>query len=225
MRSTVPVTIAPTAMRSSGTCAPAPSPSGAGTSEIFFSLRSIDLMTTSIVSFGFGIASFAPSSERCKSPSSPGATRTNAPNSATRVTVPRATLPAVSTCSTPSHGSFARALSDSVIFVVGSPLRLGSTCRTSRTCTSTTSPTVTALATFTLRSCAISDAGTSPSTPPPMSTNAPNSRTPVTVPRSTAPGTTSFMMRDAFSRSSCSITARRESVTLLPPSRTSVTRN
>ena len=115
-------------------------------------------------------------------------------------------------------GAGASALSDSVIRFCPFSSSL-----ISRICTSTVSPAVMRSLTFT-RSCAISDAGINPSTPP-KSTNAPKSRTAVTFPRTTLPTSSEASAASRPSRASASSALRRESTMLRPPSLISVTWN
>ena len=64
----------------------------------------------------------------------------------------------------------------------------------------------------------ISETCSKPWTPPPRSTNAPNSRTDATRPVITAPATIDFRTSAALARCSSSRSARRDTTRFLPPS-------
>src|SRR5438094_329897 len=122
----------------------------------------------------------------------PGSSSTNAPNCATRGTRPGRTWPTVYTSGTLDQGSAENCFNPSEIFCFSSSTR--------RTLTVISSPALTISAGSDTRDHAISDTWSSPWTPAPRSTNAPNSRTEVTRPVMTAPGTILSRTLPAFAR-------------------------
>ena len=155
--------------------------------------------------------------EACASPSTPGSSSTNAPNSARRVTRPVRTWPTSYVAWTLDHGSAVSCFNPREIFCVPSSTR--------STLTVISSPGVTTCDGSDTRDHPISDTCSKPCTPPPRSTNAPNSRTEATRPVITAPATIDRRTSPALARCSSSSSARRETTRFLPPSLYSMIRN